>query len=204
MKPAHGFTLIELLVVIAILGILAAAILVAINPNKRMAQARDAQRKTDINTITNALIGYSTLSTAFPTENACDSSLGHTAGAINCDAAGGSNWGTDNAAYIYQGLIVAQAFLKSMPTDPKNNTTHYYKYEPSSQSTTDCTLPSGNPCARYWIGARLEAVDNSTELGKRVFRCSDDTSLAAGAGCVEVIFPSATGVNSFDEYWRIY
>jgi len=43
-----GFTLIELLIVIAILGILAAAVLVAINPAKRTKQAQDAKRKNDI------------------------------------------------------------------------------------------------------------------------------------------------------------
>jgi len=38
-KFLGGFTLIELLIVIAILGILAAAVLVAINPAKRTRQA---------------------------------------------------------------------------------------------------------------------------------------------------------------------
>jgi len=47
-KKLRGFTLIELLIVIAILGILAAAVLVAINPGKRTRQAQDAQRKNDI------------------------------------------------------------------------------------------------------------------------------------------------------------
>ena len=54
-----AFTLIELLVVIAILGILAAAVLVAINPFKRTAQARDAQRKSNIQSIANASQAYS-------------------------------------------------------------------------------------------------------------------------------------------------
>src|SRR3989344_7103671 len=74
MKSA--FTLIELLVVIAILGILAAAVLVAINPGKRLAQARDAQRKQDINAIANALIGYYTIVGNYPLETNCDTSYG--------------------------------------------------------------------------------------------------------------------------------
>ena len=75
MKTArHGFTLIELLIVIAILGILAAAVLVAINPGKRTAQARDAQRKNDISAIANASIGYLVLAGSYPQENTCDSS----------------------------------------------------------------------------------------------------------------------------------
>ncbi len=55
-----GFTLIELLVVIAILGILAAAVLVAINPAKRQRQAQDAKRKNDIGALATETQGYYT------------------------------------------------------------------------------------------------------------------------------------------------
>ena len=55
-----GFTLIELLIVIAILGILAAAVLVAINPGKRTRQAQDAQRKNDVGSLATELQGYYT------------------------------------------------------------------------------------------------------------------------------------------------
>lgn len=59
-KKLKGFTLIELLVVIAILGILAAAVLVAINPAKRQRQAQDAQRKNDIGSMATELQGFYT------------------------------------------------------------------------------------------------------------------------------------------------
>ena len=55
-----GFTLIELLIVIAILGILAAAVLVAVNPAKRQNQAKDANIKADIGSIATALQAYYT------------------------------------------------------------------------------------------------------------------------------------------------
>lgn len=55
-----GFTLIELLIVIAILGILAAAVLVAVNPAKRTRQARDSARKSDIGQLATALQAYYT------------------------------------------------------------------------------------------------------------------------------------------------
>ncbi len=55
-----GFTLIELLIVIAILGILAAAVLVAINPGKRTRQAQDAKRKNDIGALATEIQGYYT------------------------------------------------------------------------------------------------------------------------------------------------
>ncbi len=51
MKNNKGFTLIELLVVIAVLGILAAVVLVAINPTARMNDAKDAGLKNDVGQI---------------------------------------------------------------------------------------------------------------------------------------------------------
>lgn len=59
-REFKGFTLIELLIVIAILGILAAAVLVAVNPAKRQNQAKDAQTKSDIGQIATALQAYFT------------------------------------------------------------------------------------------------------------------------------------------------
>ncbi len=52
---SKGFTLIELLVVIGIIGILAAVVLVAVNPGRQFASARDTQRRADLYSITNAV-----------------------------------------------------------------------------------------------------------------------------------------------------
>lgn len=57
---SKGFTLIELLIVIAILGILAAGVLVAINPVKRINQAKDSTIKSDIGQISGAMQTYFT------------------------------------------------------------------------------------------------------------------------------------------------
>jgi len=53
-----GFTLIELLVVIGVIGILAAVVLVAVNPGRQFASARDTQRRADLYSITNAIYQY--------------------------------------------------------------------------------------------------------------------------------------------------
>jgi prepilin-type N-terminal cleavage/methylation domain-containing protein len=56
----RGFTLIELLVVIAILGVLAGAVLVAINPLEQLARGRDAGRRTTIQQLGAAVQAYYT------------------------------------------------------------------------------------------------------------------------------------------------
>jgi prepilin-type N-terminal cleavage/methylation domain-containing protein len=61
-----GFTLIELLIVIAILGILAAGILVAINPVQKINQANDANMKSNVGQIATALQAYYTTNQAYP------------------------------------------------------------------------------------------------------------------------------------------
>lgn len=56
-----GFTLIELLIVIAILGVLAAAVIMGINPAKRIRQANDTKIKNDVGQLATALQSYTTL-----------------------------------------------------------------------------------------------------------------------------------------------
>lgn len=53
-----GFTLIELLVVIAIIGILVAVVFVALDPETRLKQARDAVRQNDVQTVLSAIKLY--------------------------------------------------------------------------------------------------------------------------------------------------
>jgi type IV pilus assembly protein PilA len=51
----NGFTLIEILVVIGLIAILSVIVLIAINPARQFAQARDSQRLSNIETILNAI-----------------------------------------------------------------------------------------------------------------------------------------------------
>lgn len=55
---SNGFTLIELLVVIGIVAILATIVLVAVNPARQFASARDTARRNDLYQILNAIHQY--------------------------------------------------------------------------------------------------------------------------------------------------
>lgn len=54
-KKNKGFTLIEILVVIGIIAILAAIVMVAINPAKRFQDSRNAQRMANVESILSAV-----------------------------------------------------------------------------------------------------------------------------------------------------
>jgi prepilin-type N-terminal cleavage/methylation domain-containing protein len=58
-NKTRGFTLIEILVVIGIIAILAAVVLIAINPARQFAQANNSQRTSNVNAILNAIGQYS-------------------------------------------------------------------------------------------------------------------------------------------------
>ncbi len=66
-KISRGFTLIELLIVIAVLGVLAAVVLVAIDPAQQLARGRDSGRKTSIGQLGRAMQAYYTTQQGYPT-----------------------------------------------------------------------------------------------------------------------------------------
>lgn len=121
-----GFTLFELLLVIAILGILSTVLVVAINPGRQLAKARDTRRETDLVAILGAVYQYTSehsgdlpdtdgnpLTSDFPTTLTC---VGSTSPCYDLASAGES------------GDTMVPIYLSSLPKDPKTGTSNNTGY----------------------------------------------------------------------------
>jgi prepilin-type N-terminal cleavage/methylation domain-containing protein len=117
----QGFTLIELLLVIGIIAILAAIILVAVDPPKRFAQARDARRSGEVYSILNGILNYMSDNVgAVP--NGIDSDAG--TAQILGTAGSGCNTGCAPAGPTLSACLdisddLVDEFISSIPVDPK-------------------------------------------------------------------------------------
>lgn len=69
MKKFSGFTLIELLVVITLIGVLAVAVLSALNPIEQINKARDAGKRADSSQLLTAIDRYFASNERFPWNN---------------------------------------------------------------------------------------------------------------------------------------
>src|SRR3990170_6632158 len=72
MKKSSGFTLIELLVVITLIGVLAVAVLSALNPIEQINKARDAGKRADASQLLTAVDRYFASNEKFPWNNFTD------------------------------------------------------------------------------------------------------------------------------------
>ncbi len=115
---AQGFTLLEILLVISIISILASIVVFAINPGRQLAQARNAQRQSDVNTIINAVYQYIIDNNALPdTIPLRDNALTCASADVNteiCPTVPGA--GCQVALTV---LVADQRYLVSIPADPE-------------------------------------------------------------------------------------
>lgn len=127
MRKSLGFTLIELLVVMGIIAILAAIALVAVNPGRQFASARDTQRRNDVYQIVNAVYQYSVENNGtFPTDiTATPTNIG--------DGTGGTINLSDDLVPDY---------IPEIPQDPSSGTatnTQYVIFLDNSRITASAT-----------------------------------------------------------------
>jgi len=160
-KISEGFTLVELLIVIAILAILAAAVVLVINPAELLAQSRDSERMSDFQTIKKAVSIYTidfpsaslgnaqTVYISLPDSNSSCSSYTlpplpgswqyHCATAADFMKVNNSGWIPIDFSAMPSGTP-----LPRLPIDPVNNNLSFYSYIPSGTS--------------YEIGSSFESV----------------------------------------------
>jgi prepilin-type N-terminal cleavage/methylation domain-containing protein len=138
-----GFTLLEILLVIGLIAILAGGLILAINPAKQLADARNVQRRQDVNTIVNALYQYAidhngSFPGAIASSSTCNSSAAQeicgttTATSTNCVGM------TDLSDLAYQAK-----YLPALPRDPtvastNTNGSRYYVVKNSDNRLVVC------------------------------------------------------------------
>jgi type IV pilus assembly protein PilA len=119
MKLKKGFTLLEVLLVVAIIAILAGIVILAINPNKQLADTRNTQRRSDVATIINAIYQYS-----IDNNGTLPGSLATATSSEICKIGGSCAGFTDLSI-----LASSSKYLVSIPVDPtgqSTNGTGYY------------------------------------------------------------------------------
>lgn len=165
-QKIRAFTIVELLVVVTIIGILAAAVTVSVLSFR--GRSRDSRRTADFSTVEKTLAAYYADHFAYPGEIdpsnntiICDSSYGADFdGGCPPDGNNSSNplgqW--YQVSTFYSSL--SPTYISTLPVDPINDTSYYYRYEPSKNPARQCLL------WEYWkeSGGRTNVPNNVGDL----------------------------------------
>jgi len=151
-----GFTLIEILVVIGMIALLAAIVIVAINPARQFAQGRNTQRTSNVNTILNA-IG----------QNIADNKGVFTCGSVDLAASvkyicAGDNCKDKNgddvdAADAIDLACVTPTYVPALPFDP-NGADYYWTLKTDYNTGYTVQLVEGSRVQICAPGASIETA----------------------------------------------
>jgi len=179
-KTAQGFTLIELLIVIAVLGILAVAVLSAINPIEQINRSRDTGSRSDAEQLLGAIDRFYATAGYYPWVSGADIKIISTA------------WGevdnvvwTDGATPVMTKLSEAgtgelKASFTNRITANGYNTLFKWNRGTQGDSTYVCFLPksdsflteAGNRCGTTTPGDYpAEACPANCAVDKTCFSC---------------------------------
>lgn len=172
-REGGGFTLIELLVVIAVLGILMAGIVIAINPAEKMAQARDASRKSSVGQIGTALAAYYTSKSAtYPTV---------------------PEWNAVTNALVTSGDLKSfppqvGAVTNNCGTDPVNGYCYAVDATPITEVITFAKMESKSEKSKCPVAGNSLYWTYSTRLGKACGWCGAADPTEAGVTAANCIY----------------
>ena len=133
-KSAQGFTLVELLVVIAIVAILAAVVILIINPLELLRRGRDVTRISDLDNLQKAIstaLADSTSPAATLCFNIANPTVATCTG-LSTDANAKKNDGTGwiKINFSTQAVIT----VSTLPPDSTNDATYHYSYASDGSS----------------------------------------------------------------------
>ncbi len=144
----NAFTLVELIIVIAIVAILAGAIFVAIDPARRLHEARNARRWSAVNTILDAVKKFQTDNDGTHYDEIVNSNT-DTNYVIGTDGSG--CLGTCGSVPVDDECIdfldMGAAYISVIPKDPKtgteSNTGYYFNRSSVAGFLVGACLPEG-------------------------------------------------------------
>ncbi len=113
-----GFTLLEILLVVAAIAILAGIVIIAINPGKQLGETNNAQRRSDVNAVLNAVYQY-----ALDNRGTLPASVTTTQTEV-CKTGG-----TCTGLIDLSVLTTSGKYLVAIPTDPTGSSTNGAGYE---------------------------------------------------------------------------
>lgn len=112
-----GFTLMELLIVVAIIGILATVVVVAVNPGRQLAKARDTQRETDLVAIVSTIYQYASEHSGDLPDTDGDPSTSNFPTSLTCIGTNASCFDLGGAGDV--GETIVPVYVVELPKDPR-------------------------------------------------------------------------------------
>lgn len=189
-----GFTLIELLIVIAIIAILAVVVVLTLNPEELLRQARDSNRVSDFATLTSGLGLYAEdVSTSTPMYGSADDLYTANPTMPSASASvdyftGSANWGFSTGTTNTYSAIVTSTSVSvngtgwipvnfaaissgapfgSLPLDPVNSGQLMYIYAATS---TSYKLAAKMESQKYGYGGSADVISNDGGVGTSTYQ----------------------------------
>jgi prepilin-type N-terminal cleavage/methylation domain-containing protein len=160
-RKNRGFTLVELLVVIAIVAILAAVVLLIIDPAEIQRRGRDSSRLADLSNLNNAISTSVTESDGNAEAVLCDG------GTYPCTGAsfpvGADTRKNDGSGWVKVDMSSGSIKVPTLYVDPTNDATYHFTYCADNDAwELNTTLESNKESVRMANdGGDQNAVDNT-------------------------------------------